>query len=81
MTSIVVICMTLGFVILLSAGLWILPNKSNFPSLLMIPLITALITKYVLGDWDRGFQWSMTDIFYWVSIFSVSAGTVAALGV
>jgi hypothetical protein len=49
-----------------------IPNKSNFSSVYIIPVITALIVKYVLGDWDSGYQWSYSDVVYWLSIIGTS---------
>jgi hypothetical protein len=49
-----------------------IPNNSNFSSVYIIPVITALIVKYVLGDWDRGYQWSLSDVVYWLSIIGTS---------
>jgi hypothetical protein len=47
-------------------------NRSNFPNIIMIPLITALITKFTLGDWDDDYQWTASDIAYWTSIILAS---------
>ena len=47
-------------------------NKSNFNSKIMVPIISSLIIKYILGDWDVGYQWSVSDIYYWVSLLSTS---------
>ena len=59
---------TLVFVIIVSAALASLPNYSNFPTNIFVAIITALLTKYILGDWDDGFVWSKSDIIYWLSI-------------
>lgn len=45
-----------------------IPNKSNFPKEYMIPIIVALTTKYTIGDVDKGYQYTVSDIFYWVYI-------------
>lgn len=63
---------TFAFVIVLTLLLGAVENKSNFKSELMIPLIVALTTKYVLGDWDAGYAWTTSDIFYWSSIIGSS---------
>jgi hypothetical protein len=42
----------------------------------MIPIIVSLLTKYVFGDWDKGFQWSLLDLAYWLSILGTSCGTL-----
>jgi hypothetical protein len=49
-----------------------IPNKSNFPKEYIIPLIMALIIKYSIGDLDTGYQWTYSDIFYWVYILGFS---------
>ncbi len=67
---------TIWFALLSTLILLQVKNKSNFSSFLMIPLIVSLLTKYVLGDWDRGYQWTLSDIGYWTSIISVSLFTV-----
>ena len=63
---------TLLFVIVVSYLLTFIQNKSNFPSEVMIPLIVALFTKYTLGDWDKGYIWTVSDMYYWTSIVLVS---------
>jgi hypothetical protein len=67
---------TLLFSIFASILLVNIKNQSNFPSYIMIPLIVALLTKYTLGDWDKGFQWTILDIPYWVSIIGSSYGVI-----
>lgn len=47
-------------------------NKSNIPNEMIIPVIVALIVKYVLGDWDSGYSWTVSDIIYWVTIITTS---------
>ena len=51
-------------------------NKSNFNSIYIIPVIVGLLTKYLQGDWDVGYQWTLSDIFYWGTIFVSSAVVV-----
>jgi hypothetical protein len=67
---------TILFSILASIVLVTIENRSNVPSIIAIPVIVALLTKYVLGDWDKGFQWSLLDYPYWISILGSSAGVV-----
>ena len=38
----------------------------------MIPILASLLTKYVLGDWDTGFQMTFSDVAYWSSILGSS---------
>ena len=49
-----------------------IPNKSNFPKEYFIPLIMSLIIKYSIGDLDKGYQWTCSDIFYWAYILGLS---------
>tara|TARA_B100000902_G_scaffold70002_1_gene75781 strand:+ start:8403 stop:8636 length:234 start_codon:yes stop_codon:yes gene_type:complete len=54
---------------------WIItkfPNKSNFPDRIIIPTMCAIIIKYTFGDWDKGYNWTSTDIEYWATIFGTS---------
>lgn len=67
---------TVVFVVIITMILMYVENKSNLPSALIIPILVALLTKYVLGDWDRGFQWTALDIVYWMSILGISYGVV-----
>ena len=64
------------FVILSTLLLSFIKNKSNFSSYIMIPLIVSLFTKYSLGDWDKGYQWSISDIWYWFSLIGFSLLTL-----
>lgn len=70
---------TLIFAAVVTGLLFMIPNKSNIPSGIAIPLLTALLTKYTMGDWDKGFRWTLTDILYWVSILGVSWTTLKLL--
>ena len=47
-------------------------NKSNFSKFIIIPIIVSLLTKYIIGDFDSGYTWSIRDIFYWFYIFTLS---------
>jgi hypothetical protein len=47
------------------------PNKSNFPKKIMIPILVALITKYSIGDFDKGYQYTISDICYWFLILFI----------
>ena len=67
---------TLLFSSIVTIGLFFIENRSNISSVLMIPIIVSLLTKYVLGDWDKGFQWSVLDFAYWFSILGTSYGTL-----
>lgn len=62
-------------VIVITYTLNYIPNKSNFPKIYVVPLLTAGLVKYCLGDWDEGYSWSINDLFYWLFIFILS-GTI-----
>jgi hypothetical protein len=53
-----------------------IPNKSNFPKIIIIPLIVSLLVKYIIGDWDSGYKMTMKDIYYWTTIILTSYSTV-----
>jgi hypothetical protein len=53
-----------------------IPNKSNFPKEIIIPILVAGITKYSLGDWDKKYKWTHLDILYWISIIGASVVTI-----
>ena len=59
----------------------LLPNKlSNIPHLLMAVIIGSLVSKIFYGDFDIGYQWTISDIYYWfVTIFESLLGGSAAL--
>ena len=73
------ILFTLLFSFATTIALGLVPNQSNIPSTVVIPLLVAGLTKYCLGDWDPGFHWTLLDIPYWLSILSVSYLTVFLL--
>ena len=45
-------------------------------SKLIVPVIVGLLAKYVLGDWDEGYVWSVQDLLYWGMVISVSYTTI-----
>lgn len=47
-------------------------NYSNFSDTIVIPLIVSLSVKYLLGDWDVGYNWTISDIFYWTCLYVTS---------
>ncbi len=65
---------TILFVAIATLVLLQVPNRSNLPAEYIIPVIVALLTKYAMGDWDKGFHWSMMDIVYWVAVLGLSYG-------
>lgn len=73
------IFITLFFAIIVTFILFHIENKSNISSNIAIPILVSLITKYVVGDWDHGFKFTVLDISYWLSILAVSYGTVKFL--
>ena len=48
-----------------------IPNKSNFPKKYIIPIIVSLIIKYSFGDLDKGYKYTISDIYYWIIILLV----------
>ena len=70
------IFMTILFSIFASILLFNVKNHSNISPYIIIPLIASLLTKYSVGDWDKGFQWSVLDIYYWISVVGSSYGTI-----
>jgi hypothetical protein len=56
-----------------------IPNKSNFPKKYMIPIIVSLIIKYSLGDLDRGYSYTVSDIYYWFIILFIPYAIVLYL--
>lgn len=64
------------FIVMFSYVLFIIPNKSNFPHEYIIPLIVAMLIKYMVGDFDKGYIWSYSDIIYWLYIFISSYGSI-----
>ena len=67
---------TILLAFIMSAVLLYIPNKSNLSSAFMIPIIVALLLKYTIGDWDKKFQWTITDLYYWTTIVATSYLTV-----
>lgn len=61
---------TLIFVILSTYTILQFKNNSNISKFIIIPLIVAPLTKYIIGDWDEGYKYTINDIFYWVTIFT-----------
>ena len=43
-----------------------IPNKSNFASIYYIPMMVSLITKYIAGDLDIGYNYTVKDIYFWI---------------
>mgnify|MGYP001184268337 CR=1 FL=1 len=70
---------TLLSTIFLSILLFLFNNKSNFKTEYIIPIIVALLVKYLLGDWDKGYSWSSSDIKYWLFILIISYITIILL--
>lgn len=64
------------FVVALSYLLKHIRNRSNFKKELIIPAIAFLCTKYVFGDWDKGYTWTPSDMLFAVYVLAVSYFTV-----
>jgi len=63
---------TFLFVVLVTLGLSMIQNRSNFPTIIVVPLLTALLTKYTLGDWDTGFRWTSNDVWFFGTVLATS---------
>jgi uncharacterized membrane protein YeaQ/YmgE (transglycosylase-associated protein family) len=61
----------------------IIPNKlSNIPHLLMSVIVGSLLSKTIYGDFDVGYKWSKSDIYYWLlTVIESLLGGYAALSV
>ena len=70
---------TLVFSVLVTTALFFLPNNSNLRKEMILPFIVALLTKYVLGDWDEQYIWSYSDVYYWGSVLLVSYITIIGM--
>ena len=59
----------------------LLPNKlSNIPHLLMAVILGSLVSKVVFGDFDIGYQWTQSDIYYWfITLIEALIGGYLAL--
>lgn len=59
----------------------LIPNKlSNIPHLWMSIIIGGLTSKIIYGDFDVGYQWTRTDIYYWIiTIFESLIGGILAI--
>ncbi len=66
---------TLAISFVISLGLLAFTNKSNVPTYLAVPFITAVLVKYLLGDWDEGMKWSKSDIQYFSAVIGTSYAT------
>lgn len=52
------------------------PNKSNISFYIILPAAVLLLAKYLFGDLDDGFQWSLSDLLYWISLYVFSSLTI-----
>jgi len=59
--------------------LFFIPNKSNFDKRFFIPPICVLLTKYILGDWDIGYEWTIYDLLFWIILPLISIGIITLL--
>ena len=56
-----------------------IPNKSNFPKKYMIPIIVSLIIKYSIGDLDKSYSYTVSDVYYWFMILFIPYAVVLYL--
>lgn len=66
--------------VLLTIVLSEIHNKSNFQRRYIIPFIVALILKYLFGDLDKGYRYTISDIFFWLTVLLVPYLTIIYLG-
>ena len=65
--------------LILTVVIFYIPNKSNFPKKYMIPIIVSIIIKYSFGDLDNGYQYTISDVYYWFNILFIPYITVLYL--
>ena len=58
--------------ILLTTIIYHIPDKSNYSKYFMIPAMVVLFIKYFYGDWDKGYIYTMKDIYYYFIIIFIS---------
>ena len=46
-------------------GALIPSNNSNIHPLIMSCIIGSLFSKCIYGDFDIGYQWTLSDLYYW----------------
>ena len=51
-------------------------DKSNIHPLLMGAILAFLATKVLVGDYDRGYQWTLSDLVFGVT--TISEGILGA---
>ena len=66
----------IAFTILATLFFLPFPNKSNISIYIILPAAVLLQAKYLFGDLDDGFQWSLSDILYWISLYIFSFLTI-----
>lgn len=59
------------FAVCLSIFFFYIPNKSNSPKKYMIPIMVSIIIKYIMGDLDKGYAYTVKDIYYWSIILFI----------
>lgn len=72
---------TIIFTIIITIILFIIPNKSNFDKRFFIPAISTLLTKYILGDWDVGYSWTIYDLIFWIILPLISIIIITLLSI
>lgn len=76
MNKIIITCI---LSVLFSIILYLIPNKSNYSKYVMIPLITILLIKYIIGDWDKGYIYTYKDILFYLILGLISIVTIYLL--
>ena len=59
----------------------LLPNKnSNIPRIFSAICLGSFMSKVLYGDWDKGYKWTISDIFYWIiTILETIIGGIFAI--
>tara|TARA_B100001057_G_C22227142_1_gene710558 strand:- start:304 stop:552 length:249 start_codon:yes stop_codon:yes gene_type:complete len=65
--------------IIFSWFFYVIPNNSNINKIIIIPIIVALVVKYIFGDWDYGSKYSWYDVIYFIVIILFSIITIKTL--
>ena len=64
------------FAVLCGLVAYLIPNnKSNIHPVIMGIILSIFLTKIVYGDYDKGYQWSVNDIY-----FVLVVGGLGAIG-
>ncbi len=63
----VVITIIFGFI-----GAFMQNPKSNIHPLLGAVILGGFVSKSLFGDWDKGYNWTLSDIAFWIATIAES---------